>query len=127
MSQAAAPASGQQTEKAQSNSGVSTFVGGFTVGMLLGVAGYYLFGTKQGERVSKKIVQEWRQAETVTHTPVGSAELSSHWQSAFSKLAKELGFHRRRQTVISGKTVKQSAFIKKNRPHKKPQSKFAGT
>ncbi len=114
------------TPTEHTKSGVSTFVGGFTVGVLFGVAGYYLFGTKQGKAVRNLLTEEWQLAERSAHLPVGEAHVSKHWQSAFSRLAKELGFNRRRQASVSGKVVRQSAFIKKNRPHKKPSGKFSG-
>ena len=39
-----------------------SFTTGFTLGLFSGVVGYYLFGTKKGEKTRKKLVQEWEQA-----------------------------------------------------------------
>lgn len=39
-----------------------TFTSGFSFGLFAGVVGYYLFGTKQGEKTRKKISKEWESA-----------------------------------------------------------------
>jgi hypothetical protein len=41
----------------------SSFVPGFSLGLFSGVVGYYLFGTKRGEKTRKKLVSEWESAQ----------------------------------------------------------------
>lgn len=41
----------------------SNFVAGFSLGLLAGAAGYFLFGTEKGARVRKQLVQEWEGAQ----------------------------------------------------------------
>lgn len=39
------------------------FVGGFSLGLLAGVVGYYFFGTKQGKQVRQELEREWLEAQ----------------------------------------------------------------
>ena len=41
----------------------SSFTPGFVIGLFSGVVGYYLFGTKQGEKTRKKLANEWEKAQ----------------------------------------------------------------
>ena len=38
-------------------------VGGFSLGLVAGVVGYYLFGTKQGEKLRAELNHEWADAQ----------------------------------------------------------------
>jgi len=40
-----------------------SFLGGLALGLFAGAAGYFLFGTKDGEQVRKKIEKEWQDAK----------------------------------------------------------------
>lgn len=40
-----------------------SFLGGLALGLFAGAAGYFLFGTKDGEKVRKNIEQEWNSAK----------------------------------------------------------------
>jgi gas vesicle protein len=42
-----------------------SFVGGLALGMFAGAAGYFLFATKDGSKVRKKIEKEWQEAKVV--------------------------------------------------------------
>lgn len=41
-----------------------SFLGGLALGLFAGAAGYFLFGTKDGEQVRKKVQKEWQEAKT---------------------------------------------------------------
>jgi len=41
----------------------SSFAPGFMLGLFSGVVGYYLFGTKQGEKTRKRLSVEWEKAQ----------------------------------------------------------------
>ncbi len=41
-----------------------SFVNGFGIGLLTGVAAYFLFGTDQGKQIRKQMLTEWDEAET---------------------------------------------------------------
>ena len=40
-----------------------SFLTGFTVGLFAGAAGYYLFGTNQGKKITDKLSDEWESAK----------------------------------------------------------------
>jgi len=40
-----------------------SFVSGFSIGLLAGAAGYFLFGTDKGRQIKAKLAQEWSQAQ----------------------------------------------------------------
>lgn len=40
-----------------------SFLGGLALGLFAGAAGYFLFGTKDGEKIRKNIEQEWNAAK----------------------------------------------------------------
>lgn len=42
-----------------------SFIGGLALGMFAGAAGYFLFATKDGSKVRKKIEEEWQEAKVV--------------------------------------------------------------
>ncbi|CAN5272774.1 hypothetical protein BH10PAT2_BH10PAT2_0020 [soil metagenome] len=48
--------------QSQSSDGTS-FVTGFTVGLFVGAAGYYLFATEKGAKLRKQLVNEWDSAK----------------------------------------------------------------
>jgi gas vesicle protein len=41
----------------------SSFLHGFTLGMIAGAAGYYLFATQKGARMRKQLVSEWEETK----------------------------------------------------------------
>lgn len=42
-----------------------SFVGGLALGMFAGAAGYFLFATKDGSKVRKKMEGEWKEAKVI--------------------------------------------------------------
>jgi len=48
--------------QSQSSDG-NSFVTGFTVGLFIGAAGYYLFATEKGSKLRKQLVNEWEHAK----------------------------------------------------------------
>ncbi|HYD35241.1 MAG TPA: hypothetical protein VD999_04195 [Vitreimonas sp.] len=46
----------------QSSHDSGSFITGFTLGMFAGAAGYFLFGTKRGEKLKKELSKEWQKA-----------------------------------------------------------------
>lgn len=42
-----------------------SFVGGLALGMFAGAAGYFLFATKDGSTVRKKMEGEWKEAKVI--------------------------------------------------------------
>lgn len=106
----------------------SAFWGGLTTGLLLGVAGYYFFGTKQGKVVRERMIKEWRKAEKRAQNSPVAETVSEQWQQVFGAVAKELGFKRQRHTAQKSKPLtRQTAFVKKTKVVKKSPAKFAGT
>jgi len=39
------------------------FIAGFSIGLLAGAAGYFLFGTKRGAEIRHELVKEWENAQ----------------------------------------------------------------
>ena len=105
----------------------SHFLTGLTLGVLLGVAGYYLFGTKQGRETREKISDEWAQAKELLGSATAEESPDTEkWQQFFSQLAHELGFQRQRQKSKPKATAKASVFMKKVKLAKKSIAKFTG-
>ncbi len=46
------------------NKDSQVFATGFGLGMLTGVVGYFLFGTKRGQQLRKSLSQEWQHAQS---------------------------------------------------------------
>lgn len=42
-----------------------SFIGGLALGMFAGAAGYFLFATKDGSKVRKKMENEWKEAKVI--------------------------------------------------------------
>ncbi len=106
----------------------SAFWGGLTTGVLIGVAGYYLFGTKQGKAVREQIKSEWQKAEAKAKQSPVVETVGEHWQSVFGAIANELGFQRQRHTAKKTRpAARPTAFVKKTKPQKKISDKFSGT
>ncbi len=40
-----------------------SFVSGFTIGLMAGAAGYFLFGTQRGTAIRKQLIKEWEGAK----------------------------------------------------------------
>jgi gas vesicle protein len=116
----------EETSSTQPNPG-SHFLAGLTAGVLLGVAGYYLFGTKQGQETREKISDEWERArELLGSTTTEQSPDTEKWQQFFSQIAQELGFQRQRQRSKPRATTKTSIFVKKAKQVKKSIAKFTG-
>lgn len=116
----------ESSTTARSSSGTG-FLAGLTVGVLAGVAGYYLFGTKQGQEVRRKIAQEWHEAQQVFGSSVDqSTPDAEKWQQFFSQMARELGFERHRAQLRPKTAAKTSVFVKKSKQSKKSATKFSG-
>lgn len=41
----------------------SSFVAGFSLGLIAGAAGYFLFGTARGAQLRRQLVEEWESAQ----------------------------------------------------------------
>lgn len=105
----------------------SGFFAGLTLGVLAGVAGYYLFGTKEGRQAREKISEEWSQAQQLLNsTTAEPAPDAEKWQQFFTQIAHDLGFQRQRQKSKLKATTKTSVFVKKSRQLKKSSTKFTG-
>ncbi len=39
-----------------------SFLGGFTVGLFAGAAGYFMFGTQKGKKIRERLTDEWENA-----------------------------------------------------------------
>jgi hypothetical protein len=48
-----------------SNNDQGSFIGGLALGMFAGAAGYFLFATKDGSKVRKKMEGEWKEAKVI--------------------------------------------------------------
>lgn len=115
----------EQTSPGKSSVG-SGFFAGLTIGVLAGVVGYYLFGTKQGQQTREKISTEWQRAQALMSSSTTAKNPDSEkWQTFFNQMGRELGFHRRRQ-ASKPKQAKPTAFVKKVRQAKKSLTKFTG-
>lgn len=42
-----------------------SFINGLAIGMFAGAAGYFLFATKDGSKIRKKVENEWQEAKAV--------------------------------------------------------------
>lgn len=116
-----------ESTKSSSSSAGSSFFAGLTVGVLAGVAGYYLFGTKQGQQTREKISAEWAKAQEFMNDSVSQAEPDTEkWQQFFNQMARELGFQRQRHKSKPKVNAKTSVFVKKARQVKKSATKFIG-
>ncbi|MBU0578529.1 hypothetical protein KKE34_04930 [Patescibacteria group bacterium] len=88
------------------------FTTGFTLGLFSGVVGYYLFGTKQGEKTRKKLANEWEQAhqylvdQGVLDKKYECKNLGDFMQLAKDELLKKLD-------IKPGEQKKDSALRKK--------------
>lgn len=48
----------------EQRSDTGSFLGGFTLGIFAGAAGFFLFGTDKGRRLKDVLVDEWQQAKS---------------------------------------------------------------
>lgn len=48
-------------DEQRSDSG--SFLGGFTLGIFAGAAGFFLFGTDKGRKLKEELVREWQHAQ----------------------------------------------------------------
>ncbi len=116
----------EDTASTRPSSG-SPFLAGLTAGVLLGVAGYYLFGTKQGRETRERISEEWvRAQELLGSTTTQQSPDTEKWEQFFSQIAHELGFRRHRQQHKPKATARASVFVKKAKQVKKSIAKFTG-
>lgn len=105
----------------------SSFFTGLTLGVVVGVAGYYFFGTKEGQQAREKISKEWSQAQKLLDSSTAEqAPDTEKWQQFFTQMAHELGFQRQRQKNKLKATTKTSVFVKKTKQLKKAATKFTG-
>lgn len=67
------------------------FTTGFTLGLLSGVAGYFLFGTKQGEKLRRRLGQEWASAQDyLREQGLAQVEAPTKLSEFWSQLKTEL-------------------------------------
>ncbi len=116
----------------EENSSNGAFVTGFTVGLFAGAAGYFLFGTKQGSEMRKRMVEDWDNAkyrlaeEGIIEDPNESLGdfLRDLAHTAFShpeSVARNIG----QEIVAEGKKLAKTSTVT---PRKKDNSKrFKGT
>lgn len=110
--------SDQLNHSDQADSG--SFITGFTLGLLAGAAGYFLFATDRGVSVRKELAKEWQQAKQdliAAEVVPDTAESVKDW------LLKQL-------RVVSGKLddTKKAAVAKSPRAKAtKGAKKFKGT
>jgi hypothetical protein len=46
----------------QSPHSQGSFLGGFTMGLFAGAAGYFMFGTQKGKKLRERLTEEWENA-----------------------------------------------------------------
>ncbi|MBU0576078.1 hypothetical protein KJ654_00240 [Patescibacteria group bacterium] len=86
-----------------------SFTTGFTLGIFAGVAGYYLFGTKQGEKTRKRLVAEWEQAhqhlvdQGIVSTKTEYKNLGEFLQIAKNEFLKQLDIELDDDRVVNKK------------------------
>jgi len=102
----------------------STFVTGFTMGILAGVAGYLLLSSDEGKKTLKKIKKEWQIAQEEL---LKQGSIKKHWD--IRKLINQI--FQNIETGFSEIQVKEENFIrdakkKSKRRFKKPKM-FRGT
>lgn len=73
-----------------------SFLGGLALGIFAGAAGYFLFGTKDGEQVRKKVEKEWQEAKA---TLVDEGIIKSKDQSIKDLISEWLGMAETKPTV----------------------------
>ena len=54
---------GVHEQDGESTGSASSFLPGFTMGLLAGAAGYYLFATEEGQQVRERLNEEWERAK----------------------------------------------------------------
>lgn len=105
----------------------NSFTAGLILGAISGVAGYYLFGTKEGRELREKIKQEWSGAQDCLqeNLPQNSKNDIRNLEQLLSKAKKEI------LDVLEISQDEKQAFSsrpRKKRVYKKhrDQKKFAG-
>lgn len=90
-----------------------SFLGGLALGLFAGAAGYFLFGTKDGQQVRKKVEKEWQDAKS---TLVGEGIIENKDVSIKDLISEWLGMAETKTTIK-----------KKTKPaHPAKNSKFKG-
>ncbi len=89
-----------------------SFLTGFTVGMLAGAAGLFLFGTKDGSKIRKQLSQEWDSAKLQLFT-------QGHIDNPQAKLGDIVRDFMNSLTVEASKSTPKSA---KSKPAVKAKS-----
>lgn len=115
----------------------SQFVGGLVMGLVLGTAGYYFFGTPEGKKQRQVLLSRWDKfkAEAMQTSARPKSDLSDILHSGLKRLAAEFGlgtdWQPRSETLSLSKPTQQSkkALVS---PKFKPKStvaraKFHGT
>jgi len=101
-----------------------TFVTGFTMGILAGIAGYLLVSSDEGKKTLKKIKKEWKIAQEEL---LKQGTIKKHW--TVRKLINQIFQHI--ETEFAGVQLKEEKFIrdtkKKSKRRLKKPKMFKGT
>ncbi|MFZ1721281.1 MAG: YtxH domain-containing protein [Microgenomates group bacterium] len=112
--------------KNNSSSDSGSFVTGFTIGLFAGAVGYYLFASKKGTTLLKKVTSEWEKAqkqfpEEITET-LSNVNIRSLITNAVDSISKV--FESATQSVNESITsVPKVSEIEKQTPKRRKSSK----
>lgn len=118
-------------EASESETGNSQFVGGLVIGTVLGMAGYYFFGTEAGKKHRAVLQKRWNHfAEAAVAAEKKTPTLTTLLKSGLQRVAAELGAADwNPDTKLSSVKPKLNPLkaAKPERKLKTPRAKFKGS
>lgn len=115
----------------ESESGSSQFVGGLVIGTVLGMAGYYFFGTEAGKKHRAVLQKKWTHfAEAAVAAEKKAPTLTNILKSGLQRVAAELGAADWDPDVKLSPTKPKLNPLKALKPERKlkvPRAKFKGS
>lgn len=115
------------SQKAEANA--AQFVGGLVIGTVLGMAGYYFFGTEAGKKRRAVLQKRWAEfAEETLAKERKTPTLTHLLKSGLQRVATELGAADwNPDTKLTPVKPKASHVLKPERKLKTPRAKFKGS
>jgi gas vesicle protein len=115
----------------ESESGSSQFVGGLVIGTVLGMAGYYFFGTEAGKKNRAVLQKKWQHfAEAAAAAEKKNPQLSTLLKSGLQRVAAELGAADWDPDTKLSQTKPKLTPLRMLKPERKlktPRAKFKGS
>jgi hypothetical protein len=118
-------------DASESETGNSQFVGGLVIGTVLGMAGYYFFGTEAGKKHRAVLQKKWNHfAQAAVAAEKKTPTLTNILRSGLQRVAAELGAADwDPDTKLSTTKPKSTplSVLKPERKLKTPRAKFKGS